>query len=114
MKPRRPIPRGSKAKAEADKVYRKVKRVWLKTLGEYPQCSIPGCRRAPDKTPHHILPRSVRKDLEAVAENFLAVCRIHHDEIHRRPAWAFINGYMGRSWDGLKELAERRKGQHDA
>jgi hypothetical protein len=112
-KPRKPIPRVSKRQAQVNAGYEKVKRIWWqeqvkKTTLQYPRCEVCAWRRA-EKTPHHVLPRSVRPDLIADANNFLRICTDCHDWVHRHPHKAREKGFMGRSTDSLEELKQIRE-----
>jgi hypothetical protein len=115
MKPRKPLRRVSERQKQVLSEYRKSVRRWWKRISQGPSlinklpcCSLPGCWRDAEKTPHHIIPRSVRKDLTAVEENFLAVCFQCHNWIHREPEHAYDKGYMGRSHEKLSDIAARR------
>ncbi len=107
MKPRKPISPVSKARRILLAQYERVKKRWRQQPNNF-RCAFLGCKRDANKTPHHIIPRSVRPDLLCDTSNFLPVCRGHHDFIHRHPQESYNLGYLGHSWETSDDISARR------
>lgn len=73
---------------------------------------LPG-RCAGGLDPQHVIPRGVRKDLAAVVENIVAVCRGHHRWIDNHPRAAWDAGFHGHGWDDVDAAAARRQQARD-
>src|SRR5438445_13375198 len=107
MKPPRPIPAISQARKVRDSVLRVIVMAW-RTNPENRICAML-CGRAAEKSPHHIIPRSVRPDLVCVSENFLGLCWSCHMWIDKNRELAYRVGLLGHSWEKLKDINERRR-----
>lgn len=66
----------------------------------HPRCEVRGewCNGAATEVHHRKRRSQGGPDRD---ENFVAVCRDCHHLIHERPAWAYENGWLVRSWDSL-------------
>lgn len=72
-------------------------RVVAAVFAEHPKCAVPWCASyATD--PHEPLTRA-RGGSTTDPANIVPVCRIHHDELHLEPAWAYELGLLRHSWD---------------
>lgn len=71
------------------------------------RCEFPGCGRGEPLEAHHVIPRSVRKDLVLDDANGRALCPTHHRWVTDNPAAAAEMGLHGYSWDEPCEVADR-------
>lgn len=92
----------SKKRAADDRERGKVIRA-LFPAGEFHQCAVPGC--ASEATdPHEPLTRA-RGGSVTDPHNIVGLCRLHHNEIHLEPDWAYDLGLLRHSWDTQGETA---------
>jgi hypothetical protein len=91
---RTPLKRSKKAirrvSKKRGKALREYSRLRAKFLFEHPTCQV-GCCEVPSRDVHHKASRG--KNLNNVA-TWMAVCRVHHDLIHRCPGHARSLGYL--------------------
>ena len=74
----------------------------------HPGCEVDGCRRAPAREPHHLVPRSRgRSDLH---ENLLRLCLTHHREWHHVGGVEWWRRYGNRLLDDARVKVQRALG----
>lgn len=84
---RSPLRRVSKKHAKELRTYSKLRKTFLE---EHTTCQYPGCS-SPAQDLHH---KKGRGKYLNDATHFMAICRYHHDMIHRNPAIARFGGYL--------------------
>jgi hypothetical protein len=85
---RSPLRPMSKKRQNALKEYGEVRKRYLE---EHPVCEV--CGMKPPAEIHHIHNRGTGGALSDT-ENFLAVCRYCHEQIHAKPQWSRDHGYL--------------------
>jgi len=87
-KPRKRIkPVSSKRKTEGAE-YASLRKFFLVA---HPVCQFPGCTCREGLEIHH---KARRGRFFLRTDTWMAVCRPHHDQIEKNPAWAKANGYL--------------------
>lgn len=85
MKPRKPIRRVSKKRAQELRIYQYLYKAYLELNAK---CEVCG---DPSEAVHHKRGRGIHLNK---IEFFLSCCNLCHDRIHRSPAWARSQGFL--------------------
>jgi hypothetical protein len=89
MKRNTPLRRVSKKRQNALTIYPKLKKEYI---SEHNTCEVRGCSH-PAVDIHHRLSLG-RGGGFLEPSNFMAICRLHHIQIHNNPRWAEAEHYL--------------------
>jgi len=89
IKRRTPLKRISKKRQNALTIYRRLKKEYIL---EHDTCEVRGCSH-PAVDIHHMLSLG-RGGSFLEPSNFMAICRLHHIQIHNNPRWAEAEHYL--------------------
>ena len=89
MKRNTPLRRISKKRQNALTIYRKLKKEYI---SEHDTCEVRGCTHPACDIHHRLSLGRGGGFLEPT--NFMAICRLHHIQIHNNPRWAEAEHYL--------------------